>query len=132
MSVVAFKKNIPDAALTIVTGTQKENKVVKDNACAKSETPGIKRGLFPAEIFRLTFSYAGRVIETQAMKTCYRNKQFICKIALNSSISSELNMCWLQHQPQGWELLLGHQLDKQLVSAIIAALKCRNFPGSGH
>jgi len=81
-----------------------------------------------AVIFSIRFNYLQAIAKMKVLKIIYPDKEVIYKIVLDSSFNQPVRDCWLQYQPQGWVILLGHQLDKRLASAITAAISSREFP----
>jgi hypothetical protein len=80
-----------------------------------------------AFIFSISFNYLHKIADIKVLKMVYPDKDVIYKIVLNSSFNQPVRDCWLQHQPQGWVILLGHQLDQHLVNAITTAISSGNF-----
>jgi hypothetical protein len=78
-------------------------------------------------IFSITFSYLGHVHHTKVLKVTYSGNQFLYKVALSSSISNGTPICWLEHQPQGWTMLLGQELDEKLKQAVTLAIGCQEL-----
>jgi hypothetical protein len=95
---------------------------------AVKETPvEIKNRLSSHKIFTITFNYLEQVYHTKVLKVTYSGNQPLYKVALSSSISNSTPICWLQHQPQGWTMPLGQELDERLKQAITLAIGCQEF-----
>ncbi|WP_217649469.1 hypothetical protein [Mucilaginibacter polytrichastri] len=76
--------------------------------------------------FSITFSYAQQLHRTRVLKigVGYRKPAYVYKVVLNSRLSGgESQLCWLQQTQQGWNILLGNNLDNQLVKAITTAIE---------
>ena len=76
------------------------------------------------EIFSIKFNYLKQIHHTKVMKVNYKNKSAFYKVVLCSSISNSSSICWLEHLPQGWGMLLGQELDEVLKGAITSAIEC--------
>jgi hypothetical protein len=87
----------------------------------------IKNRLSSHKIFSITFNYLGHVYHTKVLKVTYSANQPLYKVALSSSISNNTPICWLQHQPQGWTMPLGQELEERLKQAITLAIGCQEF-----
>jgi len=78
------------------------------------------------ENFTITFSYAQQLHRTRVLKVGagYRKPAYVYKVVLNSKLcNGEAQLCWLQQTQQGWGVLLGDNLDKQLLKAITTAIE---------
>ncbi|WP_208094465.1 hypothetical protein [Mucilaginibacter agri] len=77
-----------------------------------------------SEQFSITFSYAQQLHRTKVLRvgSGYRKPSYLYKVALNSRLSSDAKMCWLQQTPQGWNTLLGN-IDVKLLKAITSAIE---------
>jgi hypothetical protein len=76
--------------------------------------------------FTITFSYAQQLHRTKVLKVGagYRKPAFVYKVVLNSRLSTgESQLCWLQQTQKGWDVLLGEDLDIQLIKAITTAIE---------
>ena len=136
MLVSAFAKSIINPK-KLATGTQ--NRTVTNHAkliggipiCFPSdikEAPvEIQNKLSSHKIFSITFNYLGKVYCTKVLKMTYAGNQSLYKVALSSNIASHSSMCWLQYQTQGWDMLLGQELDEQLILAITLAIGYEEF-----
>jgi len=81
--------------------------------------------LSSSKIFAIKFSYLQQLYHTKVLKVTYRDKQSLYKVALSGRISNSASICWLQHQPGGWSMLLGQELDEGLKRAITTAIGCQ-------
>lgn len=77
--------------------------------------------LSSSKIFIITFSYSGIEYHTKVLKVIYREKESIYKVVLSSSLTN-IWMCWLRRQPQGWEIVFGQELDEELKQSITSAI----------
>lgn len=92
------------------------------------ETPvEIQNRLSSHKIFTITFNYLGQVYYTKVLKVTYSSNQSLYKIALSSSLNNNTSICWMQHQPQGWAMLLAQELDERLKQAIALAIECQEL-----
>jgi hypothetical protein len=76
--------------------------------------------------FTITFSYGQQLHRTKVLKvgTGYRKPAYVYKVVLSSRLSSgESQLCWLQQTQLGWDVLLGENLDSQLIKAITTAIE---------
>src|SRR5580704_14258177 len=90
---------------------------------AKGESPQkMYNILSSSKIFAIKFGYLQQLYHTKVLKVTYRDKQSLYKVALNGSISDSVPICWLQHQPGGWSMLLGQELNEGLIRAITTAI----------
>ena len=89
----------------------------------------IQNKLFSYKIFPITFSYLGHIYHTKVLKVTYRSIESMYKVVLNNSISNNTPICWLQHEPQGWTISLGQELEERLLGAITTAIGCHEELG---
>jgi hypothetical protein len=76
-----------------------------------------------AKVFAITFSYSQKCCYTKVLKVIYPfAEECIYKVVLRSHVSFGASMCWLQPGTQGWNILLGQDLDEELILAITAAI----------
>ena len=80
-----------------------------------------------SKIFTISFNYLEHVCHTKVMEVKYGSNRAIYKAALGSKFSKSAIVCWLQHQPQGWTLQLGQDIDQRLVTAITLAIDRRKL-----
>jgi hypothetical protein len=76
--------------------------------------------------FTITFSYAQQLHRTKVLKVGagYRKPVYVYKVVLSSRLSSgQSQLCWLQQTQQGWDVVLGENLDIQLIKAITTAIE---------
>lgn len=79
-----------------------------------------------ADNFTITFSYAQQLHRTKVLRvgSGYRKPVYVYKVVLNSRLSSgEAKLCWLQQTEQGWDILLGNNIDTTLIEAITTAIE---------
>jgi hypothetical protein len=65
-----------------------------------------------------------QVFHTKVLEVKYSDCQIIYKAVLGSKLSKS-KIIWLQHQPQGWALQLGKDIDLRLLKAITFAIEHR-------
>jgi hypothetical protein len=78
-----------------------------------------------AEIFTIKFNFLNQAYLTKVMKVKYGSDHAIYKVALCSRLSAGSSICWLEHLPGGWIMLLGNDMDQGAKKAIIAAIECQ-------
>ena len=120
--IVALRKTMSD---TMIRETANKNILILDSpifpsiTIVKGETPlKIYRRLSSLKMFSIKFSYLQQLYHTKVLKVTYRDKQSLYKVALTGRISNSASICWLQHQPRGWSMLLGQELNEGLIRAI--------------
>lgn len=96
------------------------NVIVKEDISVKTH-----KRLSPSKIFMITISYLLLVYHVKVLKIIYKSNESIYKIVLSSQISDNIRICWLQHELQGWIILIGHNLDKRLIRSITSAIECQ-------
>lgn len=77
------------------------------------------------EIFPIKFNFLTRIHHTKVMKVNYGNRNAIYKVVLFSILSPGASICWLEHLPQDWILLLGNDIGEGLKEAITSAIECQ-------
>lgn len=96
------------------------NVIVKEDIPVKTH-----KRLSPSKIFMITISYLLLVYHVKVLKIIYNSNESIYKIVLSSQINDNIRICWLQHELQGWIILIGHNLDKRLIRSITSAIECQ-------
>jgi hypothetical protein len=79
--------------------------------------------LFVTKIFSISFNYLQRACRTKALKITYSNGYFIYKVVLESNISIGSRLCWLQYLHGQWSVILGTDIDENLLIAITSAIE---------
>jgi len=127
--IIAPKKLVSDTRTRTVTDQDKliSGVLISFSSDIKETPVEIKNRLSSHKIFSITFNYLGQVYHTKVLKVTYSGNQSLYKVALSSKIADHSSICWLQYQTQGWDLLLGHELDERLKQAITLAIGCREF-----
>ena len=77
------------------------------------------------EKFAITFTYQGRKHATKVMVAGTDKANAFYKVVLNSYLNPTNGLCWLQQRGQDWVILLGKEIDAELVSAIASAIEQR-------
>jgi len=129
--IISLKKTVPGTRSRAVTDQPiliSGSPISLANAIAEA-APLVKdqNKLSTSKIFPITFGYLGHVHLTKVLKVTYSGNQSLYKVALSSSISNSTPICWLQHQPKGWTMPLGQELDEKLKQAITLAIGCQEF-----
>ena len=129
--IIAVGKTVPDTRSRVATG---HHILIPGSPISFADTIDetvtlvkSQNKLSSSKIFSISFSYSGQVYQTKVLKVTYSSNQSLYKVALSSKIADHSSICWLQYQTQGWDLLLGHELDERLKQAITLAIGCREF-----
>lgn len=113
MLVSAFKKHVAVFPIKIVRqpATRNLKKYLKPTAAlpvesfsvAKKQRPPIsnkQRRFLSSPIFKITFTYLQKVVHMKVLKVAYFGGESIYEIALDSNLSKNIQMCWLQYKLQ--------------------------------
>ncbi len=104
---------IPEPNVNELFGTIGHKQPIKD----------IGKQLFVTKIVLISFNYLERACRTKALKITYSNGYFIYKVVLESNISIGSRLCWLQYIHGQWSVILGTDIDENLLIAITSAIE---------
>jgi hypothetical protein len=118
-----FQTRKPIPGFTEPTISNPKQLVKPNTLLSKSEQVATtKRALCSSKVFSITFRYSQMLCYTKVLKVIYRPDECIYKVVLRSQVSSGTRMCWLQLRTQGWNILLGQNLNEELIWAITSAI----------
>lgn len=137
MLVATFQKPIYEVPLKLIADNRASIRKIRavvtttvlaagNKASAEIAVDRKNRLLTPA-VLTITFNYLQKAVSMKVLKVIYQNSDVIYKVILNSSISPYVRFCWLQYEPQDWMVLLGHEIDQELKTAITTAIGFQEF-----
>ncbi|HEY8660186.1 MAG TPA: hypothetical protein VIL78_14230 [Hanamia sp.] len=125
--IVVPKKTMPDTLTREATDIDilipSSNTYSPDEIIKKEISVKIHNILSSSKIFMITIHYLLHAYHVKVLKIIYRGNESIYKIVLSSQISDNIRVCWLQHELQGWIILIGHNLDKRLIRTLTSAIE---------
>jgi hypothetical protein len=118
-----FQPGIPSPVFNEPSISKVKPLVKSNTLLSKNEQAATtKHALCSSKVFSITFRYSQMLCYTKVLKVIYRPGECIYKVVLHSQVSSSARMCWLQLRTQGWNILLGQDLNEELISAITSAI----------
>ena len=126
LKVVTDTKTIIGDEELLHAVTRKAEAAIKPSANKAEPALQVVETQASPDNFTITFSYAQQLHRTKVLRvgSGYRKPAYVYKVVLNSRLSSgEAKLCWLQQNEQGWDILLGNDIDTTLIKAITTAIE---------